>query len=135
MWLYTSGEGTLEMGEVNPDAGHCPSLLVEPVLRPVPAVFTTGVATTATFQFDGMLGVGSSVAVVGSGTVSPASIGGSTLTFQYTAATGDVLKFNVNSANGIKTARRLFTPTTITLGPSYVPGSLTRTNFCSSSPS
>ena len=129
MWLFTSDEGTLEIGEVNPDNAHCPNLLVDPVASPAPSVFTTGVSTTAFFQFDGLLGAASSVSVTGSGTVTSIAVSGSTMTFSYTAATGDALKFAVKSADGGKTARRLFRPATVTLGPSYVADSLTQALF------
>ena len=129
MWLVTTDEGTLTTSEVNPDSSHCPDLLVNPVSAPDPAVFTTGVAVVATFQFDGELGAGSTVAVTGSGTVSAINLAGSMMVFSYTAATGDVLKFTAKSADGSKTARRLFTPATVTLGPSYVPDSLTQSLF------
>ena len=130
VWLVTTDEGTLTFSEVNPDRGHCPDLLsVDPVASPAPAVFTTSVATTATFQFDGELGAGSTAAVTGSGTVSAISLAGSTMVFSYTAATGDVLKFTVKSADGSKTARRLYTPATITLGPAYLADSLTKTLY------
>ena len=130
VWLVTTDEGTLTFSEVNPDRGHCPDLLsVDPVASPAPAVFTTSVATTATFQFDGELGAGSTVAVTGSGTVSAISLAGSMMVFSYTAATGDVLKFTVTSADGSKTARRLFTPATVTLGPAYLADSLTKTLY------
>jgi hypothetical protein len=133
VWLVTTDEGTLTFSEVNPDRGHCPDLLsVDPVASPAPAVFTTSVATTATFQFDGELGAGSTVAVTNpgvAGTVSAISLAGSMMVFSYTAATGDVLKFTVKSADGSKTARRLFTPATITLGPAYLADSLTKTLY------
>ena len=133
VWLVTTDEGTLTFSEVNPDRGHCPDLLsVDPVASPAPAVFTTSVATTATFQFDGELGAGSTVAVTNpgvAGTVSAISLAGSTMVFSYTAATGDVLKFTVKSADGSKTARRLYTPATITLGPAYLADSLTKTLY------
>jgi hypothetical protein len=63
------------------------------------------------------------------GTVSAISLAGSTMVFSYTAATGDVLKFTVKSADGSKTARRLYTPATITLGPAYLADSLTKTLY------
>ena len=129
MWLFTSNEGTLQVAEVNPDAGHCPGLLTDPVSSPTPNVFTTGEPTTATLQFDGSLGVGSTVDVVGSGTVSAISLAGSTMVFQYSAIAADVLKFTVKSSDGTKTARRLFTPATITLGPAYLTDSLSRTLY------
>lgn len=129
MWLVIDDTGTLTTSEVNSDRRHCPALLVDPIVAPLPAVFVTGVQVVATFQFDGLLGVGSSVSVMGLGTIASISLVDSWMTFQYTAANDDVLKFNVKSADGAKTARRVFKPATITYGPDYVPGSLTRTLF------
>jgi hypothetical protein len=132
MWLVTTDEGALTSSEVNPDRGHCPDLLINPVSAPDPAVFITGTPTTATFQFDGELGASSTVAVTNAGvtgSVSAISLAGSMMVFQYTAASGDVLKFTAKSADGSKTARRLFTPATVTLGPAYVADSLTQTVF------
>ena len=129
-WLTAKEDGAMVVDEVNPDQTYCPDLLQDPVYTPSPAIFTTGVPTITTFQFDGQLGVGSTVSLnSGSGVVSTISLSGSMMTFQYTASTGDVLKFTVKSSDGSKTARRLFTPATVTLGPSYIPDSLTKTVF------
>jgi hypothetical protein len=129
-WLSASDSGAMVMSEINSDVTRVPILLRDPVALPAVPVFTTGVSTTTTMQFDGLLGAGSTVALnQGSGTVASPSVSGSTMTFQYTAAANDVLRFVVKSGDGSKTARRVFTPETITLGPTYVENSLTQTLF------
>ena len=129
-WLSASDSGTMVMSEISPDVTRVPDLLRDPVALPAVPVFTTGAPTTTTMQFDGLLGAGSTVALnEGSGTVASPSPSGSTMTFQYTAAADDVLKFVVQSGDGSRTARRVFTPATLTLGPAYVADSLTQTLF------
>jgi hypothetical protein len=73
MWLVTNEDGNLTTSEVNSDRRYCPYLLVDPVSTPAVAVFTTGVPTTATLQFDGLLGSGSTVTSMGSGTIASVS--------------------------------------------------------------
>ena len=129
MWLYTSGEGTLQVAEVNPDAGHCPSLLVDPVSSPYSARLHHGrrndrdppIRWNARRRLYGRRdGLRYCLAI---------SLAGSTMVFQYSASASDVLKFTVKSSDGTKTARRLFTPATITLGPAYLTDSLSRTLY------
>ena len=130
-WLTAQDDGGMVASEVNSDPAHAPVLLVDPVSTPSPAIFTTEVPTQTTFQFDGVLGVGSGVSLTdgSAGTISSVSLSGSMMIFQYTAAASDKLKFTVKSADLSKTARRLFSPATFTPGPSYVSGSLTQTLF------
>jgi hypothetical protein len=57
------------------------------------------------------------------------SISGSHINFTYTPAALDVLKFTVTSPNLNRTARRLFKPTLVNLGPSYVTNTLAPLSF------
>ena len=136
MWLVVDDSGTLQTSEVSLDVNYAPDFLTAPIAEATPAqesgsAFVIGRAYALTFIFDGNLGVGSTVGLQNptGGVVTGISVSGSHVNFTYTSAALDVLKFTVVAPNLNRTARRLFKPFLVNLGPSYVTNTLGPLSF------
>ena len=136
MWLVVDEAGTLNTSDVcfNPD--HVPDLHPSPMGEAAPppeadGVLVVGRSYDLTFSFDGNLGAGSTVGLLAStgGVVRGVSVIKSRMQFVYTPAAFDVLRFTAVAPDLGRTARRLFRPVLVNLGPNYVPNTLSRLTF------